>query len=276
MSTPVDAHHHIWRLSRGGYAWMTADSPIRRDYGLEDLRPVLGPVGTTVLVQADESEAETAFMLEAARDSGGLVGGVVGWTDLAAPGAARRIGELAREPLLKGLRPMLQDLPDRAWILRPEVGPALDSMAGHGLVLDLLIRTDQLPLVPILAARHPGLRMIIDHAAKPPIGEGLWQPWADGLARAAAVGGPVACKLSGLVTEAAPGWTTESLRPWVRHILQCFGAERVLWGSDWPVLNLAGGYGAWWQATQELLAELPEPDRVAILGGNARRLYHLG
>ena len=124
----VDAHHHVWTLARGDYRWLSPDLPIARDYGLDDLRPLLGDITATVLVQAADSEAETAFMLDVARGSAGLVRGVVGWTNLASPGAPARIAELAADPLLKGLRPMLQDIDDTAWILRPAVQLALAAM----------------------------------------------------------------------------------------------------------------------------------------------------
>ncbi|MCQ4159670.1 amidohydrolase family protein [Roseomonas sp. GC11] len=268
----VDAHHHIWDLARPGYDWIAPGSPLRRDYALADLRPQLGPVGATLLVQADPSEAETAFLLEAARASGGLARGVVGWVDLAAPEAPARIAALVRDPLLKGLRPMLQDLPRTDWILDPAVQPGLRAMAAAGLRLDLLVLPRHLPLLPELVARHPDLPMIIDHGAKPAIRDGAMQPWMDDMARAAACPG-LHCKLSGLLTEAAPGATAETLRPFVAHLLACFGAERLVWGSDWPVLTLAASYGAWQDITLDLLQGLTPVEQAAILGGNARRFY---
>ena len=161
----VDAHHHVWTLARGDYRWLSPGLPIARDYGLDDLRPLLGDIAATVLVQAADTEAETEFLLEVARGSAGLVQGVVGWTDLAAPGAPDRIAGLARDPLLKGLRPMLQDIEDTAWILLPAVQPALAAMARHGLRFDALIKPRHLALVGGLAQRHPELRVVIDHAA---------------------------------------------------------------------------------------------------------------
>src|SRR4029453_14469072 len=156
---------------------------ITRDYGLDDLRPLLGDITATVLVQAADSEAETAFMLDVARGSAGLVRGVVGWTDLAAPGAPDRIPGLAADPLLKGLRPMLQDIEDTAWILRPAVQPALAAMARHGLRFDALIKPRHLPIIGELARRHPDLAVVIDHGAKPDIANGALRPWADHMAR---------------------------------------------------------------------------------------------
>ncbi len=268
----VDAHHHVWRLAQGDYAWLTPDLPIHRDYELDDLRPLLGDVTATVLVQAAPTEAETGFLLDTARVSAGLVRAVVGWADLASPMAPERIVALAGETLLKGLRPMLQDIPDTDWILRDDVGHGLDAMERAGLRLDLLVQPRHLALLPRLAERHPGLPLVVDHAAKPRIADGAWQPWADDIARVARETAAF-CKLSGLATEAAPGWTVNDLRRYVGHLLEHFGAARLLWGSDWPVVCLAGGFARWREATEELLAGLPAAERDAVLGGTAARFY---
>jgi L-fuconolactonase len=270
----VDSHHHVWRLDRGDYGWLTPDLPIHRDYGLQDLRPLLGDIKATVLVQAAPTEAETHFLLRTARDSGGLVRGVVGWVDLAATDWPARIEALAGDTLLKGLRPMLHDIPDTAWILRPELQPALGEIAARGLVFDALVRPPHLPVVLELARRHPALRIVIDHAAKPEIAAGRMQPWADDIARVARETQAV-CKLSGLVTEAATDWRVADLQPYVAHLLDVFGPQRLMWGSDWPVVNLAGGYRRWCDATLELLRHLPDAARDAVLGGTATTVYGL-
>jgi L-fuconolactonase len=270
----VDAHHHVWRVERGDYHWLTPDLPIHRDYGLQHLRPLLGDITATVLVQAAPTEAETHFLLQIARESGGLVRGVVGWADLAAADAPARIASLAGDALLKGLRPMLHDFPDRDWILRAEVQPALAEIAARGLVFDALIRPPHLPVVLELARRHPELRIVIDHGAKPDIAAGDWQPWAADIAILARETQAV-CKLSGLVTEAAAGWRAADLQPYVAHMLDVFGPQRLLWGSDWPVVDLAGGYLRWRDATLELLRHLPDAARDAVLGGIAATVYRL-
>ena len=270
----VDAHHHVWRLARGDYRWPTPDLAIHRDYGLDELRLVCGAVRSSILVQTTPTEAETDFMLEVASEARGFVAGVVGWTDLAASDAPGRIGALAERPMLVGLRPMLQDLADPHWILRPELRPGLRAMADVGLSLDLLIRAPQLPLVTALERDHPRLRIVIDHAAKPPIRGGGFEPWATDIARAAR-GGGVFCKLSGLVTEASRSWDVASLRPFVEHLLDCFGPERLMWGSDWPVVELAGGYAAWVEATEVLLGGLGPAERAMIRGGSARSFYRV-
>jgi L-fuconolactonase len=279
----VDAHHHVWRLQRGDYSWLTPDLPIHRDYDLQDLRPLLGGtsaavpgpgITATVLVQAAPTEAETRFLLQAARGSDGLVRGVVGWTDLAAADAPARIASLTRDTLLKGLRPMLHDIPDNEWILRPEVQPALAEIAARDVVFDALIRPPHLPVVLELAQRHPALRIVIDHAAKPDIAAGALQPWAADMARVAHQTHAV-CKLSGLVTEAASDWRISDLQPYVEHLLDTFGPARLLWGSDWPVVDLGGGYLRWRHATLQLLRHLPDTARDAILGGTASTTYRL-
>lgn len=268
----VDAHHHIWSVARGDYGWLTPDLPIHRDYGLEHLRPLLGDISATVLVQAAPTEAETRFLLDAARRSAGLVRAVVGWVELAAESAADRVAALAGEAALKGLRPMLQDIADTGWIVRPEVRPGLAAMERAGLRLDLLVQPRHLPLLPALADRHPGLPPVIDHGAKPRIAARAWQPWADDIARVARET-PALCKLSGLATEAAPGWTAEDVRPYVDHLLAEFGPARLMWGSDWPVVDLAGGHARWRAATELLLAGLDGAARDAVLGGTAARFY---
>ena len=275
----IDAHHHVWRLDRGDYGWLKPTPPlsaIYRDFALADLRPLLrdAGVGATVLVQAAPTVAETRYLLEVARDSAGLIRGVVGWVDLAAADAVVNLSKLAADPLLKSIRPMLQDLADPTWILRPEVQPALSALPQFGLRFDALVKPRELrPLLAVLE-QHPELEVIIDHCAKPDIAAGAWQPWATDLA-AIAANTSAFCKLSGLVTEASKGWTTEGLRPYVEHVLACFGSRRVMWGSDWPVVTLAAGYAEWAAATDTLLDGLSPAEQAAILGGNAQRFYGL-
>ncbi|HEX4260271.1 MAG TPA: amidohydrolase family protein [Acetobacteraceae bacterium] len=270
----VDAHHHVWRVARGDYHWLTPDLPICRDYGLDDFRPCLRDVTATVLVQAASTEAETRFLLDVARGSGGLVQAVVGWTDLAVADAPDRIADLAAHTLLRGLRPMLHDLPDPDWVLSDAVQPGLRAMAGSGLRFDALVRPNHLPPLLRLADRYPDLPVVVDHGAKPAIAAGLWQPWAADIARLARETGAF-CKLSGLVTEAAPDWNVAALRPYVMHLLDCFGPERLMWGSDWPVVSLGGGLARWQDATDTLLAPLSPAAQAAIRGGTAQRFYGL-
>ena len=268
----VDAHHHVWTLARGDYGWLTPDLPIHRDYGLGDLRPLLDDITATILVQAADTEAETRFLLATARASAGLVQGVVGWADFTAADAPDRIAALAADPLLKGLRPMLQNIEDSAWILRPEIQPALRAMQQAGLRLDLLVKPRHLSVLPELAQRQPDIPMIIDHGAKPDIARNGFAGWAAGITRLARET-PWCCKFSGLVTEAAPGWTDETLRPYADHLLTEFGPARLIWGSDWPVVELAGGYARWLSCARSLA---PGPFHPLIFGANAARFYGLG
>jgi L-fuconolactonase len=231
-------------------------------------------VDATVLVQAAPTVAETRYLLALAQRSRGLVRGVVGWVDLAAAQAVATLTDLARDPSLKSIRPMLQDIADPNWILRPDVQPALTALPGLGLRFDALVTPAQLPALLQMVAHHPDLQVVVDHGAKPAIATGRWSPWAEQM-RVLAGHPNVWCKLSGLATEAGPGWTTDHVRRYADHLFTCFGAERVLWGSDWPVVELGGGYLRWRTATSELIAGLAPVEQAAVMGGNARRFYAL-
>lgn len=269
----VDAHHHVWSLARGDYAWITPQlAPIHRDFDLADYAAVAPPGMVSVLVQAAPTVAETRFLLDVARNSGGRARAVVGWVDLDRDDAIDALTALAADPLLKSVRPMLQNIEDARWILRPRVQRALEALPALGLRFDALVKPPQLPSLVEMLERNPKLRVVIDHGGKPRIAQRQWEPWA-GLMRAAAAHPNVHCKLSGLITEAAPDWTLDTLRPYVDHLFARFGAGRMLWGSDWPVAELNGGFTRWWAATDALLSTHDEAARSAVLGGNARRFY---
>ena len=273
----IDAHQHFWSPEHADYGWLR-DTPelhaIYRAFAPADLAPLLdnAAIDATVLVQAAPSEAETARLLAIAADPANRVRAVVGWTDFAAADAPRRISRLAQEPLLKGLRPMLQDLPDPEWILDARLEPAIRTMTELGLCLDLLIKPHQIDAVTKFALRHPLLPMVIDHAAKPDIAQGRFEPWASQIATFAR-STRVSCKLSGLATEAGADWDAAALQPYVDHLVSHFGPSRLMWGSDWPVLNLAGSYGQWHGASLELLANLSPLEQEQILGTNAATFY---
>jgi L-fuconolactonase len=272
----IDAHQHFWRRDRGDYDWLTpALEPLWQDFLPDDLAPLLARHGIagSVLVQAAPTAAETDYLLLLARTQS-VIRGVVGWADLAAADAPARIAALAAQPRLVGLRPMLQDLPDDDAILDPALQPALAAMAAHGLALDALIRPRHLPRLLTLRDCHPDLKIVIDHAAKPDIAGGDLAGWARDLASVAA-DGRMHCKLSGLVTEAAADWQPADLKPVAETVLAAFGPDRVMWGSDWPVLNLAGRYDQWVAATDELLAGLDAAAEAAVRGGTAVRFYGL-
>ena len=272
--TRIDAHHHLWTLARGDYGWLTpALAPIHRDFALSDLAPHLSAarIDGTILVQAAATEAETMFMLDIAGGAD-VVRGVVGWTDFDAADGVARIDAMAAHPLLVGLRPMVQDIPDDDWLLRPALVPLLHAMAGHGLVFDALALPRHLSRLTRVVDRHGDLQFVLDHCAKPHLATGDIADWRRDIADVAERPN-IVCKLSGLVTEAGSGWQLANLRPAVDHVLDCFGPQRLLWGSDWPVLNLAGDYENWLLASETLLTDLSPDDKAAIFGGNAARIY---
>lgn len=272
----IDAHQHFWRLADRKGAWPPPQlAAIYRDFYPEDLGSLLyqNGVTATVLVQSMPNQADTHFMLDLS-DRYSFIGAVVGWTDLKAPDAPQRIAALAAHPKLRGLRPMLQDLDDDAWIDDPALAPAVFAMLQHGLCFDALVLPRHLPALLEFVRRFPQLPVVIDHLAKPAMHGQPDAQWLQDMERLA--GQPkVHCKLSGMVTEAGPEWTVEQLRPYAQHVLQVFGAERVMWGSDWPVLQLAADYHAWVGATEALLAHLDLAQKEAVLALNAQRFYRI-
>ncbi|CAG4898449.1 amidohydrolase family protein [Paraburkholderia gardini] len=278
MATRVDAHQHYWNPDRGDYGWLTPDlKPLYRTFGPADLAPLRAVEGIdkTVVVQAAPTVDETRYLLDLARNEASIAG-VVGWVPLLDDDAPALIAELAREPKFKGVRPMLQDLPDDSWIANPALRPAIEAVIAHDLAFDALIFARHVDALETFIQRFPSLRIVIDHGAKPAIRDGSagWQPWADGIERLARFP-QVHCKLSGLATEAAPGWTGATLRPYADHLLAQFGPSRLMWGSDWPVLNLNGDYPMWHAVANALLASLSQTQCDAVFGGNAAAFYRL-
>jgi L-fuconolactonase len=279
----IDAHFHSWQLSRGDYGWLMPDmGVIFRDVAVADWQKLAQPLGimSGVLVQAAPTAAETLHLLALAELNAAVLG-VVGWVDFMAADAVIQIETLARHPKLKGLRPMLHDLPDPDWILQPPVQPALAAMASSGLVLDALIRPEHLQNILTIAKLYPSLSIVIDHCAKPEIASGLdlaWQPWANGTAALAQLPN-VSCKLSGLLTEAGKSPEPNSCKPWVEFVLQVFGSDRIIWASDWPVLELAidgdNGYQTWFEYCQSITSHLVGLQQDNIFGNNAKNIYKL-
>jgi L-fuconolactonase len=275
----IDAHFHSWQLSRGDYGWLIPEiGSIYRDVSVADWRKLAAPLGITggVLVQAAPTVAETLHLLSLAEEHP-VVLGVVGWVDFTTTDAVSQIEQLIRQPKLKGLRPMLHDLPDPAWILQPNVQPALAAMEKLGLVFDALIRPVHLPHILKIAERYPKLSIVIDHCAKPEIALGVdsaWQPWAHGMAALAELPN-VSCKLSGLLTEAVKLPELTTCKPWIEYALKIFGTERIIWGSDWPVLELAGNYQTWFEACNAITKSMLNPQKENIYGNNAVRIYKL-
>lgn len=272
----IDSHQHFWRLSeRAGY-WPPADlAGIYRDFSPADLAPLLQQNGVrgTVLVQTLPTVQDTEYMLGLAAQYTFILG-VVGWVDLESPGAAACIARLAQNKKLKSLRPMLQDIADDHWIENPALAPAIKAMQKHHLAFDALVMPRHLEPLLRFAEKYPTLPIVIDHAAKPLVADGVIEPWLADMKRLAALP-QVHCKLSGLLTEAGSNPGAESVKPYVDAIIDIFGPERVLWGSDWPVLRLASDYDSWLAMSKSLLAHLPPQQQAAVFGSNAVRFYQL-
>lgn len=270
----IDTHQHFWKLDRGDYGWLTPDlAPLYRDYLPDDLAPLLHEAGIdgTVVVQAAATVAETGFMLSLA-DRHDWILGVVGWVDFESPEAPATIARLAAHPKLVGLRPMIQDIAEDDWMLRDALRPAIAAMIAHDLSFDALVMPRHLGHLKTFLARYPDLRVVVDHCAKPEIRNGEFAPWAAGIREIAAVQ-TTFCKLSGLVTEAGETWTPEDLSPYVGHVLEVFGHGRVLFGSDWPVLNLQSSYGRWHALVRDALSAASAQERAAVMSASARKAY---
>jgi L-fuconolactonase len=271
----VDSHQHFWQWSKG---WFSRLEPaLSRDYLPADLKPHLKAHGIdkTIVVQTAPNVAETDFLLELA-EMADFIGGVVGWLDLESPEFPRALERYCRNCHFVAVRPMLECLPEDDWILRPRVIESLLVIAQVGVAFDFLTFTRHLPHVLKVLDRIPNLRAVMDHLSKPEIKTGRMQPWQD-LLREVALHRNVYCKLSGMVTEADhQNWDLEQLRPYADHVLEQFGAERVMFGSDWPVCLLAASYEQVLSATRTLVtSKLGTGAEEAVFGGNAARFYHL-
>ena len=273
----IDAHHHVWQMDRYDYAWMGPELEVlHRDYGPDDLEPNLRHhrIEHTVLVQTISSVEETRWFLELA-GAYPFIAGVVGWVDLTDPEVGQTIEELRAGAKLVGIRHQVHDEPDARWLLRAEVLRGLEEVSNHGLAYDLLIRPAHLAVSLAVARRVPDLRLIVDHIAKPAIAQRGWDDWADGIAALAACPN-VACKLSGMVTEADwKQWTLEDFGPYIAHVLEQFGPDRVMFGSDWPVCLLAGSYDQVVEMLTSHLESLSSHERRHVFGNTAANWYRI-
>lgn len=276
----VDAHHHFWDPGAADYPWLTDElAVIRRPFGPDDLAPELAVTGVraTVLIQTRSSQDETAGFLALAAATP-FIRGVVGWVDLTDPAVADAIGTLQAGPggdRLMGIRHQVQDEPDADWLLREDVVRGIRAVGAAGLAYDLLVRPRELPAALVLTSRLPDVRFVIDHLAKPPIASGDLEPWRSRIAGFRELG-HVACKVSGLVTEAAwTSWTRAGLQPYVDHAVDVFGSGRLVFGSDWPVCLLAASYRQVVEAARAALEGLTDAERAAIFGENAVRIYRI-
>lgn len=281
----LDAHQHYWRVARGDYHWLRADDPalepIHRDFGPADLAPLRAPHGieATVLVQAADSTEETEYLLALADGEPSVVG-VVGWVNLANEASVATLERWATRRVFRGVRPMLQDLPARDWIEHGPNKAVLAALPRLGLRFDALVKPWHLASLRRFVERHPALPVVIDHAAKPLLVQGWPAGWAEAWRRdlaALAAHPQVCCKFSGLLTEAVPLATVvegiAAVRPVWDTLLECFGPQRLMWGSDWPVLTLAAPYERWVAVSEALIGELAPAEQQAVWRDSAARFY---
>lgn len=275
----IDAHQHFWQLSQPfDYRWLDAPGlqAIRRDYLPEDLAPLLqaAEIDGSIFVQTQHNVAENRWVLQLAEQHAYLKG-VVGWVDLASPDCERQLEEFAAHPKFVGVRHVVQDEPDDDFIIRPEILRGLKVLERHGVPYDLLFYVKHLKHAATVAKACPNLPLVIDHLSKPRIREQILDDWIANLRQAASFPN-VFCKLSGLVTEADHQlWTVSDLRPYVDAALEAFGPQRCMYGSDWPVCELAGTYEQVHTAMQQLLRSLSDAEQARIFGGTAIEFYGL-
>ncbi len=270
----IDSHQHFWKPERGDYCWLTPElTTLYRDFLPSDLRALLTQhdIDQTIIVQAAPTVAETRFLLELA-DQHEWIAGVVGWVDFEDRETPELLREFSENPHFVGVRPMVQDLEEDEWLSRSAHAPVFEALIANQLVFDALVLPRHLSHLLTVVGRHPELSVVIDHAAKPTLREGVESRYYEEIS-ALAKAPSVSCKLSGLVTEAREEWTAEDLTPIVDHLLQEFGADRLLWGSDWPVVTLACDYATWWETTEQLIGRVSPDQKDAIFGGNAERIY---
>jgi len=281
MAFPViDSHQHVWDPARAEYAWLGPElAPINRAFGMEELLPELAAVGVdaTVLVQAADNADDTALMVATA-DAHPEVAAIVGYAPLERPAeVAETLARWQGDSRMVGVRTLIHNQSDPEWLLRPDVDEGLGLLEGAGIAFDVVAELPRhLELIPVLSERHPGLRMVIDHLAKPPIGLADREPWWS-LIAAAAENPNVSGKLSGLysATGAPDAWTTEQVRPFFDRAVELFGPSRLMYGGDWPVAILAGGYTRLWEGLAPLLDSLSSEDRERVLGRTAADFYRI-
>lgn len=277
----IDAHQHFWRPERGDYDWMPEDNDILcRSYAPQDLAETLTEraIDGTVLVQAAATIQETEYMLGLA-DATPWIKGVVGWIDFEQPSDLAHLKRFAAHPKFLGVRPMIQDIPDVDWMLRDDVQWAYEAICDLDLTFDALGFPQHLSNFHRLILRYPAMRTVYDHCMKPQIreqqtGKDAFTEWSDGITRLAEDSSGF-CKLSGLVTEADEGWQPQDILPFIQHILDAFGPDRVMWGSDWPVCRLQSEYADWHALAQAATQHLSQDERDEIFGGAAVRFYRL-
>ncbi len=272
----IDSHHHFWEIDRFDYSWMPEGSPLATNYGPEELKPLMANAGVdyTVTVQAVSSPDEARWLLELAEDNE-FIAGVVGWVDLTDPEVGHTLDELQQSKCFVGVRHIWESEEDPGWIVNSGAINGLKELARRDLAFDFLAKPPNLPYIPQVMDQVPDLRAVVDHIAKPLIADHVVEPWLTDLRKVASING-VHCKVSGMITEANhQNWTVDDLRPYVHHVLGMFGSDRLMFGTDWPVCTLAGGYEQVVDTAREILGSLSPAAKADVFGGTAARFYRL-
>ena len=280
MSVIVDAHHHLWDRTMDGFdhAWQENEGleKVCRNFLPSDLQPLIQAAGVdkTVFVQTQHNTLENDWVLDLANQYPWMAG-VVGWVDLAGDQCEAQIEKYKSQPKFVGVRHITQDEPDDDFIIRDDVSRGLALLEKHDLAFDLLFYVKHLKHAKAVGTRFPNLRLVIDHLAKPLIKAGTVDGWKEDL-EAAAECENIHCKLSGMVTEADwEKWKPADLKPYVETALEAFGPDRCMFGSDWPVSELAASYTEVFDALMECVGGVSESERAGILGTNAMNFYSL-
>ena len=280
-STPakniIDTHHHLWDLTKLDYPWLeTAPSILNRSYLATDLETTCSEnkITQTVAVQAHDSLDEVEWLLGLTIDHP-IIAGIVAWVDIFGHDLLKVLERLSAHSTVKGIRLPLQGEPDGNWLLQDSVVTGLKELPSCGLSFDVLSKPHHLKSIPALAEKIPDLQLVINHISKPLIASGRMDPWADNISAVASIPGAY-CKISGMVTEADhEEWTSEDLKPYVYHVVNKFGLDRVMFGSDWPVCLIAATYDEVLTSTLEAIGPIEENDRDRFLNGTAKKFYRL-
>jgi L-fuconolactonase len=277
LEMTIDAHHHLWEYNDRDYVWMTGEmTALRRNFLVPDLKEVMRESGVdgAVAVQARQTTEETEWLLDLAGRNA-FIRGVVGWVPLADPDAGKYLERFAQKPKLKAVRHVLQDEPDDSYMLRDDFNRGISLLRSFGLAYDILIFERHLPQTLTFVDRHPGQVFVVDHIAKPRIKARLLSPWRERIQELARREN-VYCKVSGMATEADwNAWTADDLRPYFDAVLAAFGPKRLMFGSDWPVLTLAGEYKTWMDTFRSFIAELSADEQESMRRGVAIAAYRL-
>ena len=272
----VDSHQHFWKLSRGDYSWMTPDmKKLYKDFFPTDLEPLIKEknISKTIIVQAADTVAETEFTLKLAEDNE-FVAGVVGWVDLESPKTKETIDKLCESKFLKGVRPMIHDIENDEWMLQDNLNENINYLATKNLTFDALVRPQHLKHLIKFVQKFDFLPIVIDHIAKPQILNSKIDEWKKDMQTLSSFQN-VFCKFSGILTEVGDDYSKAKIEPYVDFILNLFSPNKIMWGSDWPVLTMAENYGNWFDLAMEYCKSFSESETNMIFSKTARNFYNI-